>query len=486
MPDAVAHEIKLGVFISYPSDDDLIAGALYDAFIELDKDRINTFKDTFSIPMGGLIGAYIQEGLKKSHWFIAVGTDAKRQNFSWCGLELGLFTAKQEVANAPKDLRTVCIYDRSIPDLFQGRKQTKIVSLSKEHTVDLSEEVFEVEEAPIFELLSEFAEYYREFFRIRVDLDTLTAHEAWAKRHSTLITNNYWKSTQSRVRHVWLPQKRIEIHVDNGDFWIKEPRKIPASADVIIDVPTYTVFEIGIPYDPSRNKMKWSEFESKVREKSGSSSLIEMINEIVVSILPDEEKAVNDHVFRAPNGFRYRVILAKHELYGNGKREFVVHFIETLKGVTGGDERTTTLASGIMLASKYRFLFLEEQSRYSPKGLASKTGRSLLKELKHLLKDLDRVHIQAADDGLADVSALTRLLGNNDDLPEMFIDWWTAVDRLKSGVQGYLDDQVSEIDVQKKIEDFCLTTRSLNHQFLALAMEKYLEILPIEAAAPSV
>jgi hypothetical protein len=44
-----------------------------------------------------------------------------------------------------------------------------------------------------------------------------------------------------------------------------------------------------------------------------------------------------------------------------------------------------------MLASKYRFLFLEDQSRYSPMVLSSTTGKALVKELRHLLKDLDRI-----------------------------------------------------------------------------------------------
>jgi hypothetical protein len=49
--------------------------------------------------------------------------------------------------------------------------------------------------------------------------------------------------------------------------------------------------------------------------------------------------------------------------------------------------------------------------RYSPVVLASKIGKTLSRELRHLLKDLDRI-------------SLTRILGDNNDLPEMFAEWW--------------------------------------------------------------
>jgi hypothetical protein len=419
------------------------------------------------------------DGLEKSDWFIAVGTDVIRQNFSWCGVELGIFTESKRRADTLVLSPIVCIYDQSVPELFRTRKQTQMVALKPEHTPDLSEIVEVLQRSPIYELLTEFSEYYRNFYDIRPDRQMLAEHDEWAKKSSLTITDNYWQSIQTRIKNNWFPQKHVKIHIQDGNFFKDELKRIPKSAEVEISIPAYGIFGIAIPNPPTRNKIKWSEFEDKIRAQTGGLSVTEMMNDIIISVLPDNDEATNDDTFLAPNKTQYRIILAKHSIYGNGKREFTLQFLETIGRNYGGEERTTLLTAGIILASKYRFLFLEQGSRYTTEVLDTKRGKSLVLELKQMMKDIRRIHAEAADDGLADVGSIKRLLGDTEEIDHLFETWWEAVAALDKNVGDFFIAPSDDVwpKVRNVLEEFCKTTAPLNRRFLDLAMTQYMSVI---------
>ena len=331
----------LGVFISYPSEDDIIANALLEAFKELDKTRISVFKDTLSIPMGGIIGNYLKGGLQKSKWFLAVGTDSQRQNFDWCGLELGHFMNKVNEKNSHL-FPVVCLYDKTVPELFQGRKQVRVFALRNEQLDDLPGPVHEIHSAPLYELMLEFAEYYKDAFKNTSAGAPEPNYESWAETHTVNITDNYWKAVRMRVRKTWLPQKKILITAEPNKNSVKLTGNICLNT-LMIDAATLPIFDMGITNDGKSQKMDWPYFVENITSKTGAGTIAEAISEVILSILPDKDKARNDLVIKSPTGPYYRVILSKHSLYGNGKREFEVIFIETLDRTGGGDPRTTVL-----------------------------------------------------------------------------------------------------------------------------------------------
>jgi hypothetical protein len=110
--------------------------------------------------------------------------------------------------------------------------------------------------------------------------------------------------------------------------------------------------------------MSWDAFVSWVKEKTGSDILARMISDVVVNALPDRDEAKNGYVFQGPNETFYRVLLVKHSVYGNKRRDLAINLVQTLEKIKGGDTDTTTLVAGIVLASKYRSIFIEKGARY--------------------------------------------------------------------------------------------------------------------------
>src|SRR5271166_5224044 len=61
----------------------------------------------------------------------------------------------------------------------------------------------------------------------------------------------------------------------------------------------------------------------------------------------------------------YRLILTTATKYFDNSREFNLYFVEALKREEYGDRNTTLLLKGLELVCRYRFLFLERDSKFS-------------------------------------------------------------------------------------------------------------------------
>jgi hypothetical protein len=463
-------------FISYPHEDAFAASTLRDALISLDKDRIEVFFDESSITTGKNISQAIIAALGKSDWFIALGTDVVRQNFAWCGLELGMFMQDKLQKNTFDKCPIACLYTGTIPDLFHDRLQVKMVSLSPVHTSDLGSDIVPVEKSPIFKMLSDFAKGYRAYYNEASSDIVKDAHKEWAFKKAEIITDAYVVSLRSRIRNVWYPQKRIEISTSSVKFWEMPARAVPDDSDVTIDMPVYSLFRIGTPAGTTVGSMKWRAFNDLVSHEMGGPHLEFIINSVVCSVLPSRDEAINDHTFLAPNGTRYRVILTRHVLYRDGRRGFSINFIETLAVAQSGDSRTTMLVAAIMLASRFRFLFLENASEYSVDQVSRVDGEQMSIRLKKLLREWKKINMEAADHGLSDITAIKRLLPDHDDeVEELFSKWWAWVSDFEKSAARFIETPSPEardafVVTYSKVQ---AATDKVNRRFISLCLAAY-------------
>src|SRR3569832_1976666 len=81
------------VFISYPSDDVVIADGVSAAITNMPGNGLEVFLDRVNITGGARIPDSISVALKKTVYFVAIGTNVLRRNFEWCWLELGFYQA---------------------------------------------------------------------------------------------------------------------------------------------------------------------------------------------------------------------------------------------------------------------------------------------------------------------------------------------------------------------------------------------------------
>jgi hypothetical protein len=287
---------------------------------------------------------------------------------------------------------------------------------------------------------------------------------------------------QEWVKSTWFPQKRIEVRTGSTAFWEKELPRIPDEATVILEATTCGVLDYGVPKELSNVSMSWKEFEAVVRRKTGGLNFTGMVADVIMSALPYNAEALNDHFFLAPDEKSYRILLVMHRLYGNGNREFVVNLVETLRPISvEGDKNTSIITAAIMLASKYRFLFLEQDSRYGTSRISQLTGRNNTVAVRQMLKDMDRVHSEGSREGLGDESALIKLFGPAEEFEvrALFDGFWGPLLAMKEAAAAYLDtptDATREAFTQRH-RAFVESSDVINKQFISLCLGRYQNLI---------
>jgi hypothetical protein len=228
--------------------------------------------------------------------------------------------------------------------------------------------------------------------------------------------------------------------------------------------------------------MSWKELEAVVRKKTGSLTFTNMVAEVIMSALPYSAEALNDHFFLAPDEKSYRILLVVHKLYGNGNREFIINLVETLRPIAGeGDKETSIITAAIMLASKYRFLFLEQDSRYGINRIGQLVSGNSTIAVRQMLKDMDRVHSEGSREGFGDEGALIRLFGANEEFEvrALFEEFWPPLLAMREAAAAFLEKPSTETReaFAREHKAFVDSSQRVNARFISLCLGRYQGII---------
>jgi hypothetical protein len=468
----------LSIFISYPTENHRIAQAIEAALRQFDRSKFDVFLDRSRINDGSGLRESIVEALERADYFIGIGPEANRGNFSWCGFELGYFLA----TNRGRNKSVLAVYNNDIPDQFHEFKNVQVVSLENKHRSELGSEIYPSNQCDLYHFFSGLSEEIGRRFPPGELAQYFTEARAWAERSAKEVTDAYFNTLQEWVKSTWFPQKRIEVRTGNELFWEKELPRIPDQATVILEPTTCRVLDYAVSQQEANVSLTWLEFQSVVRRKTGGLIFTSMIEEVITSALPDNSEALNDHFFSAPDEKSYRILLVMHKLYGNGNREFVINLVETLRPIVGeGDRNTSIIAAAIMLASKYRFLFLEQESRYGANRIAQLTSGNNTYAVRQMLKDMDRVHAEGTKEGLGDQSALVKLFGPAEEFEvhALFEQFWPPMIAMKDAASAYLekpDEATRQVFVQKH-KTFVDSSQAVNARFISMCLGRYQNLI---------
>jgi hypothetical protein len=457
------------IFISYPTDDGIIATSVSDAISKMPNNGFDVFLDRLYIKGGARIPDTIRDALKKTIYFVAIGTNVVRRNFDWCGQELGFYQASH-----PDDDRIeTCLYDKTIPELFVERKSYKAQSLKADHLDEFGYPTVDTKQSEFNNFLSELAALNAELHPPPKPETYWQEVPKWAVEHANILTDSFFRALQSRVKDEWFPQGRLDISINRGEFYRDAVPTIPLDAQATLSVSTYKLFRAAAP--AASRSFSWDAFTNYVRDKTGSDTLVRIISDIVVSALPDKDEAKNDYVFQAPNSKFYRVLLVRHSVYGDKRRDIVLNLVETLEKVQSGDEQTTALVAGIVLGSKYRSLFVEKAAKYDDVILKELSVEALADALTRMLRDIDRISADSASDGLADFNALRVLLGDTVEVKSLFEKWLDVFPGMEAAAKQFISEPtpVKRDAFFVAYDSFLKVSRRNNAVFLQLCLDEY-------------
>jgi hypothetical protein len=265
------------IFISYPSDDGVIADSVSAAISNMPSKGLDIFLDRVYIKGGARIPDTIRDSLKKTAYFVAIGTNVVRRNFDWCGQELGFYQA----THLDQDRQETCLYDKTIPELFVERKGYKAQALKPIHLDEFGYPAVEAEKSEFYSFLREIAElnatlhpppnseiYWREI-------------HSWAEKYTNDLTDSFFIALQSRVKDEWYPHGRLELSITRGDFYKDSSPSIPLDTQASMSVSTYKIFKAAAP--ATLRSFSWDTFINYVKQKTGSDVLTKIISDIIIA-----------------------------------------------------------------------------------------------------------------------------------------------------------------------------------------------------------
>jgi hypothetical protein len=257
------------LFISYPSEDMAIAGHVNNAIKDLPGNKFDVFLDRNYIKGGQRITNTIEEGLTSTLYFVAIATEVTRNNFDWCGEELGYYRG----VHKDKERFETCLYHASIPDLFKDLRCFKAQSIRPEHRIEFGPSVYKGQQTDFYAFLKNIAKLHNDRHKADDEQDYWTKVEKWANEWTDKLTQTYFESLQTRVKDEWYPQGRLEINASRGDFFRDKIPAIPDDAEVTMAGSMYNIFGVGTPNVPRAES--WMEFTQFVTDATGSDMFLQ-------------------------------------------------------------------------------------------------------------------------------------------------------------------------------------------------------------------
>jgi TIR domain len=402
-------ERQLRFFITYASEDHPAAIALSNALNERLGDVFaSVFLDTQSLRAGFDFSQQIQDQLDKTDILLIVYTGRSKSSHSWTGLEIGYFMAvirdspdftsvRKGENNEGRQRRIVSFYLNSPPPTASNIQGIPFGICADDLALTDDEYIEKISSIDSSNPIVGF------FQQMESEVDSLRQSEGRPRQRPRDI-RELLSCVQDMLKAVFThlkqsididvnPQKKIIVEV-RGEL-NREAMELPGNAQVI---PSGTgAMEIfGLP----SVQLSWSEFLERAPDKYRF-TWKDVIETVIISSVPDRLDVDNSQIIVSKSEHQiYRVVLSRSVRYFDGRREFHLYFVESLRRGDYGERLTTLLLKGLELACRFRFMFFEQKSEFSSGNLSlvmdkklKETARNLIKELNLLQRDSTAAHL---------------------------------------------------------------------------------------------
>ncbi|PZM08072.1 toll/interleukin-1 receptor domain-containing protein [Rhizobium tubonense] len=380
---------KLGIFISYASEDMQLALAIYNGIkAHVDSDFTDVWIDVEGMKSGFDLNSQIRDQLKKTDILVVVYTGQEKESHGFTGLEVGYFMRDQDEIYRPVERRLVVFYLDKMPMVAAGLKGIRIGLDKAEMSLDEAKyrkKIDTVDDDHAISLFLQDIETSVNVFRHRIALPDRNHSKEDRRLSSQGILLNLFKALQTRKDFEVSPQRKIVVSVADDLTGLSE--ELPGTSVMSGDQATMSIFGIG------ETSVFWENF---VENASAQFKLIwkSTIEKVVFSSLDQLEADNSQIIVSGAHQDVYRVILTKRIRYNNGSSEFHLYLVKVLKPNSLGNERTTRILKALGLCSRFRFMFFEKASDFCSSmfeiGSLSQcrdSARALMRELEFLSRD---------------------------------------------------------------------------------------------------
>ena len=102
-----------------------------------------------------------------------------------------------------------------------------------------------------------------------------------------------------------------------------------------------------------------------------------------------------------------------------------------------------------------------------------------------MLRELRHIEFESSNEGLSDLESLVALLRDREEVDFLFQSYGEALQAVRAGAEKYINGEIADASILDVVGEFRTRSKEVNHQFLKLTMQRYVDIIEEGAAAPA-
>jgi hypothetical protein len=464
---------KVHVFISYAKADNPIATALREEITDINRDRVECFLDSETIASGEGWEKKLEEALETADWLVCVYTGEQSE---FCGYEIGVFTRGKALAKTAGNNRLVCLHDvANYPAVFRAH-QNRYVELPPERLPPGAtfDETGFYQNSGLAKFFDDFCRYDA-LYVARDNSETQRQSQAIIRK-AKRITEAFRAARGNDIRADTPTQLGVEVAVSSK---AGEPlMAIPVDAQVKGTFQSFGLFGLMPPMQGEQLPLaSWGEVKAACRSPySAHIPWVERLERDMLNAANGRALGEPEATFLSKNK-TYRAILFRHILHWDGTCRFGIVFVETLPRQFVGDQNTSLILAGLVVASRFRFAYLEQPDRIAAQFDDTVTDSEFEGNYRQFLYDLERMQQESMELGLLDHTAFVKSFGSSRrGIAESFLAAWKeAREALGAGLPPPTGgvNAANRTNIRESITQFLQKMETENARFLQIALDAY-------------
>lgn len=365
-----ASTAKVIVFISYVHEDKGITDALNNALQNAFGQQVEVFVDRVSMQQGGDIVDTITANLSKADVLVVVSTGVGKPSPDWAGYELGWFNAthRKSPDNSSKwqkrkmwgNIVTFCS-GGNVPGPEARRLYINLdvdACEFERSEEDFARNLVVAEYDPV---LMWFGQLFQAI--TGEDLDQRQDKRDTFVKIIKTFKRKIFSEFKGRPKSLHQPQKKLVIRYDS-QAEEQPPQLLSENATVTFSGGAGSIFGNNKLVDD--RPIKWADFCSYVRDQPFAQFWTGALIRVLLpggggdGINLDQDQLVPSY----DREKLYRLVLTSSTTYYNESVAANIYLIELYKRDGYGDKKTTRLIHALQLVTRFRFLFLEDESEF--------------------------------------------------------------------------------------------------------------------------
>jgi TIR domain len=480
-PKSNKRPTQVKIFISYAKEDNDLAASVHAELLQLFTFApVDIFRDV-GIPEGSNYQATMDTKLDDADILIVLLTDRMKPSYSYTGYEIGFF--RHSILNRPKIYLDI---DRVVIPVCIGADNPEALHYVQSIQID-TDKIFKINDAntkvendqnPAATLLKSISDIVVNILGISHS----PSQDARLTNSASRLYSLFREYLQGRVSSETFPERKIIIRTNAPPAMSSNGVDLAASTIELVG-DSFQAF--GFPEERNR-QFTWEDFNAKMPDDMGG-TWAEGIKALVTAALHSSDE--NYHVVSTAKGDKaFRLFVSRIVTFVSKKTEIHIYIVQMVVRHYG-DQITSRLLSAISIGLQFRFLFLEEKSKFKPENFEVPKAPQVSEELdywkrdvRELMSQLDLVLRDAQEAHLMDPDLLYKIwgAGTGPQLQEMMGTWQAAYDKLYLAAQQLLIASSSDFATKRQpfiegLRSLRTATRAMNQQYTLRALHAVAE-----------